>query len=70
MHVEREIHNKLIFKFILGVKRSIKEKLQVGERGFNMLFKNREKFPKDVMALMEIEVEQEEEEAVGEEFDK
>ncbi len=35
-----------------------------------MLFKNREKFLKDVIALLEIEVEQEEEKAVGEVFDE
>ncbi len=34
MRVEREIRNKLSFKFILGVKHSFKEKLQMGERRF------------------------------------
>ncbi len=34
MHVERDIRKKLIFKFTLGIKTSIKKKLLVGERGF------------------------------------
>ncbi len=34
MHIERDIRKKLIFKFILRDKTSIKKKLQVGEQGF------------------------------------
>ncbi len=39
MHVERDIRKKLIFKFILGVKTSIKKAPGGRSGGFNMLFR-------------------------------
>ncbi len=39
MHIERDIRKKLIFKFVLGVKTSVKKSSMWGSGCFNMLFR-------------------------------